>query len=83
MAAGANTAAAIAGGLTLAMGVGVYILLGLGLAQAAWIVPMAVSFRKSGQRRTIKGVMVAAAITLLLNAGCWGLVAAMGIGRMR
>lgn len=83
MAAGINIAAVIVGGLTLTMGVGLFILLGIGLVQAAWIIPMVESFRKSGQRETMKGIIVAAALTFLLNAGCWGLVATTGISQMR
>ena len=82
MAAVINVAAGMAGGLTLFMGVGTFILMGLGLVQAAWIIPMVVSFRKSGQRRTMRGVILAALFTILLNAACWGIVARMGIGRM-
>jgi hypothetical protein len=82
MATGINVAAGIVGGLTLFFGVGGFVLMGLGLVQAAWILPMAASFRKSGQRKTMKGVIAAAVFTLLLTAGCWVLVAALGISRM-
>jgi len=77
-----NVAAGIVGGLTLFFGLGSFVLMGLGLVQAAWILPMAASFRKSGQRRTMKGVLAAAVFTLLLIAGCWALVATLGISRM-
>ena len=83
MAAVINVAVGMAGGLTLFMGAGSFILMGFGLVQAAWIIPMMVSFRKSGQRQTMKGVIVAAVVTLLLNAACWGMVASLGISRMR
>jgi hypothetical protein len=57
--------------------------MGIGLVQAAWIVPMVLRFRATGRRETAKGVIIAAAITFLLNASCWGLVATIGIGSMR
>jgi hypothetical protein len=83
LAAAINLGAVVVGVITLAMVVGIFILLGIGLVQAAWIIPMVVTFRKSGKRETAKGVIIAAAITFLLNAGCWGLVATIGLGTIR
>jgi len=80
--AAVNVGALVAGIITLAAIIGVFILLAIGILQAAWIIPMVVHFRKSGQPETAKGVIIAAAITFLLNAGCWGLVAAVGLGSM-
>lgn len=80
--AAVNIGAVIVGVVTIALVVGIFILLGIGLVQAAWIIPMVLSFRKSGKRETAKGVIVAAVITLLLNIGCYGLVATIGIGSM-
>ena len=81
--AAVNVGAAIVGVATIAAVVGIIILLGIGLLQAAGIIPMVMSFRKSGKRETAKGVIIAAAITFLLNAGCWGMVATIGLGSMR
>jgi hypothetical protein len=39
------------------MGLGLFILLGIWLVQAVWIIPMVVSFRKSGQRETMKALL--------------------------
>jgi hypothetical protein len=45
---------------------------------------MVLSFRKSGKSETAKGILIAATITFLLNAGCWGLVAtSLSSGSMR
>jgi hypothetical protein len=43
---------------------------------------MVLRFRASGRRETMKGVIIAAAITFLLNASCWGLVATIGLGSL-
>jgi hypothetical protein len=83
LAAAVNVGAMIVGALTVTIVVGIFILMGIGLVQVAWIVPMALRFRASGRRETMKGVIIAAAITFLLNAGCWGLVASIGLGTMR
>ena len=69
LAAAINLGAAIVGIVTIV------IPLAIGLVQAAWIIPMVLSFRKSGRTETAKGIIIAAAITFLLNAGCWGLIA--------
>jgi hypothetical protein len=45
---------------------------GIGLAQSLWIIPLYRSKRRSGATETAKGLIVAAAITFLLNAACWG-----------
>jgi hypothetical protein len=73
-----NLGAAIVGIVTIVVP------LAIGLIQAAWIVPMVLSFRKSGKSETAKGILIAATITFLLNAGCWGLVAtSLSSGSMR
>ena len=83
MLAGFGLAAAINLGLAAIIGVVTIIIpLAIGLIQAAWIIPMVLSFQKSGRGETAKGVIIAAAITFLLNAGCWGLVATAGLGSM-
>jgi formate-dependent nitrite reductase membrane component NrfD len=79
---GFGLAAAINVGATIVGIVTVVVPFVIGVVQAAWIIPMVLSFRKSGKRETAKGVIIAAAITFLLNAGCWGLVATIGLGSM-
>ena len=71
-----NIVAAIAGIFTIV------ITLGIGVVQAAWIIPMVIAFRKSGRTETAKGVIIAACVTFLLNAGCWGVIATVGLGPM-
>ena len=57
------------------VGVGALIALGgIGVVQAAWIVPLWRYYRASGETETAKGLWIAAGIVFLLNAGCWGLV---------
>jgi membrane protein YdbS with pleckstrin-like domain len=50
-------------------------LFGIGVVQAAWIVPLWRRYRAIGETETAKGLLIAAGIIFLLNAGCWGIVA--------
>ena len=61
--------AAFTGGITA------IVLLGIGVLQAAWIVPLVRSYRTKGETETAKGLLIAAGIVFLLNASCWGVVA--------
>jgi hypothetical protein len=73
----AFTAAAVFGGLlsfAASMSLGMIVVLGIGVVQVAWIVPMYLHFKRAGEMETAKGLLIAAAIVFLLNAGCWGLV---------
>jgi drug/metabolite transporter (DMT)-like permease len=47
---------------------------GIGLAQLLWIIPLYRRHRKRGTTETAKGLLVAGAITFLLNAACWGVL---------
>ena len=69
-----NIGAVVAGFVTLVAGIGIVILLGLGLVQLAWIVPMYIRYRRQGKSQNALGVLLAAGVTFLLNAGCYGLV---------
>jgi hypothetical protein len=44
-----------------------------GLTQLVYQIPASIHFRKRGEPDTVKGIMVAAAVSFLLNAACWGL----------
>jgi hypothetical protein len=59
---------------SLAGAVGFVVLLGIGVVQAAWIIPLWRHFRGRGESETAKGVLIMASIVFLLNAGCWGIV---------
>jgi ABC-type glycerol-3-phosphate transport system permease component len=50
------------------------IVFGIGLGQLLWMIPFYRRFRRDGQTETAKGLVIAAAITFLLNASCWGLL---------
>jgi hypothetical protein len=58
------------------------VLIGAGLVQLVWIVPMYLSFRRQGATETAKGILLAAGIVFLLNAACFGLVMTMGLKNM-
>lgn len=49
----------------------IFIWAGLPALQLAWSVPMIVVARRRGRREYAKGLTVAAALTMLLGAGCW------------
>lgn len=61
-------------------GIGLWSLLFIGVSQLIYVVPLALYFRGRRRPRAAKGVWIAAAITFLLNAACYGLVFAGGIG---
>ena len=73
-----NLAGLVMGFITIGIGLGILVLVAFGLVQFAWLGPLYYSFRKQGKTETAKGVMIAAGISFLLNAGCWGLIALPG-----
>lgn len=50
---------------------------GIGLTQLAYVIPMYLRYRKTGLKKTATGLVIAASITALLNASCWGVVSNM------
>ena len=53
------------------MRVGIVVFGGIGVVQLAYVIPLCMHLRKSGQTDTVKGLIIAASITALLNVGCW------------
>jgi hypothetical protein len=54
-----------------------YVLINLpfiGVVQLIYVVPLFFYFKRAGQTRTAKGLVIAASITALLNASCWGVL---------
>jgi hypothetical protein len=49
------------------------LLMALGLTQLVYIVPLILIARSNGRPGKVKGLIIAASITLLLNAACWSL----------
>lgn len=49
----------------------------IGLTQLVYIVPLYLRYRKTGQKNTAKGLVIAASITALLNASCWGVLSSL------
>jgi hypothetical protein len=76
-----NVGAVAAGALTLMVGIGFVILLGLGVVQLLWIIPLYSKYNRQGKTQTALGVLLAAGITFLLQAGCYGLVL-LNVGRL-
>jgi hypothetical protein len=62
------------GCLYTAATVGPILMLGVGIVQAAWVVPLWLYYRRAGEKETVKGILIAASVILLLNASCWGLL---------
>jgi uncharacterized membrane protein YfcA len=59
---------------TGAVDIRLVMLLGIGAVQALWIGPLYAVYRSKRETETAKGILLAAGITFLLNAGCWGYV---------
>jgi hypothetical protein len=51
--------------------IGVVVFGGIGIVQFAYIIPLYIHLKKTGQTNTVKGLIIAASITVLLNVGCW------------
>jgi len=47
---------------------------GIGIVQLIYVLPFYFSFKKQGKTDTAKGLVIAASMTALLNAACWGAV---------
>lgn len=50
-------------------------LLGIGISQLVYVVPVIFLLKRQGQWGVMKGVIIGAVITALLNGGCWLLFA--------
>ena len=46
--------------------------LGIGISQLAYVVPLVVWARRRAMRTFAVGIVIGAAITFLLNGACWG-----------
>ncbi|HEY1939319.1 MAG TPA: hypothetical protein VGJ33_15415 [Candidatus Angelobacter sp.] len=53
--------------------VGVAMIGGVGVLQLVYVLPLYFWFKKQGKTDTAKGMVIAASITALLNAACWGM----------
>jgi hypothetical protein len=47
---------------------------GLGLVQLIYVSPLYMSLKRNSEADTAKGMLIAASLTALLNAGCWSFV---------
>ena len=52
---------------------GVAMIGGIGIIQLIYVLPLYFSFKKQGKTETGTGLIIAASITALLNATCWGM----------
>ena len=52
--------------------IAIAVLLGIGIVQLLYVVPLALWAKRRGMKTFASGVMIGAAITFLLNGACWG-----------
>src|SRR2546428_133255 len=64
--------AGAAAGIVILIGIPVIAL--FGVLQFAWIIPIYSRCKERGESETAKGILIAAGITFLLSAGCWGMI---------
>jgi hypothetical protein len=55
--------------------IGIPVVAAFGLVQFAWLMPLRNRYKLEGRTEDAKGVLIAAGITVLLNASCWGAIA--------
>ena len=55
-------------------GIAFFGLFGIGIAQLFYVLPLTIWLSRKGRNDTMKGVLIGAAITLLLNGGCFVLL---------
>ncbi len=51
--------------------VGMIVFGGIGLVQLVYVIPFCRHFKSDGQTNIVKGLIIAASVTALLNVGCW------------
>jgi hypothetical protein len=56
-----------------------FVALFISLAQLAYILPICIYLHRKGQSNWMKGIIVGACITVLLNGGCWILLGGGGM----
>jgi hypothetical protein len=61
-------------GLLFFLQIGLVLLMGVGIVQAVYIVPAYIMAKNRGEMQIAKGLLIAAGLTFLLNATCWGLL---------
>lgn len=73
---GANVAQVILGFilLTTSTMLPVWLIGGVGLIQLAYVIPLFRYFQRNGRTMSARGLVIAASVTALLNAACWGSV---------
>ena len=69
-----NICALLGGIATIFVYIGIFIVGGFGVVQVAWILPLYHKYQSREETESAKGVLIAAGITFLLSAGCWGYV---------
>ena len=60
---------------SIGIGIGILLTAGFGPIQWIWMAMLVNRFRREGQTETAKGVLIAAGISTLLSAACWGVLA--------
>src|ERR1700753_728255 len=77
---GLNILQIFVGGILLALSrgsenfTGAFVIGGIRFLQLIYVLPVCFQFRKQSKSDTTTGIVIAASITALLNATCWGLI---------
>ena len=71
IAGGVNLGALLISVVTIAIGIGIVLVMGFGLLQIFWLAPFYLKFHRKGEDNACKGVLLAGGITVLLSATCW------------
>jgi hypothetical protein len=53
------------------MPLGAFVFGGIGVVQLAYVIPLYLRFEEKGETNVMKGLIIAASVTALLNVGCW------------
>ena len=71
VAAGVNALAIAVSVALISMMIGIPLVVGFGLLQFAWLLPIRARFTRAGKTESAKGVLITAGITVLLSAACF------------
>jgi hypothetical protein len=77
--AGLTLAGVLAFALLMIVYIGAFLLVGIGLAQAIWMLPAFRHYRGRGEAETAKGILIVAGLVAMLNTTCWGFLAASAL----
>jgi hypothetical protein len=69
-----SLAGVVGSAILMTVVVGFFLFFGIGVAQAIWMVPAYLHYKRRGETETAKGILIVAGIVFLLNVSCWGVL---------